>query len=141
MLYNYNDILNLTNKKPLWHDECGVPRFCEFSPKEVNNIYAREVVLLLISCANCGKSFKVALSQSNMDLISYPRCDDVVDYDSIKFSNNIKSLHYGDPPYHKDISNGLCVGCTENCNDLYILEFWQKDVKWKRRKDLEGELC
>lgn len=44
-------------------------------------------------------------------------------------------VHYGDPPIHH------CVGDTENCDDLQIVEFWEKvDFEWVRLPEYEIEL-
>lgn len=49
-------------------------------------------------------------------------------------------LHYGDPPSHG------CVGDTENCYDLRVVEFWEKsydrpvDIKWARHPEFEVHL-
>jgi len=83
----YNDILELTDREPVWWTEDGVPRFCEFHPDDASNIYATEVVLLEIACQECGRRFLAELvfsrSQSVMsgmldrmalsDRVNYPR--------------------------------------------------------------------
>ena len=131
MLQSYDDILALTDKNPLWYDECGVPRFCKFHPNLLNCIYASEAVLYAIACQNCGEKFIVADSWFNKGSGKYYP----------KLSDSIKSLHYGDPPFHQ-YQGQNCVGNVENCDDLRIIEFWQKnsEYEWERRPEFEIEL-
>lgn len=53
----YNDILSRVSEDPKWFDEHAVPRYCEFSPDECADIYARQVCLLLAECQNCAREF------------------------------------------------------------------------------------
>ncbi len=124
MLQSYDDIKSKINEKPKWYDEKGVPRYCEFHPDRVNNIYAREVILLWIECQNCSQKFKVAMSQGTMQIHKFNSFKDK-DY-----------IHYGDPPRHNDN-----IGETMNCIDLEILEYWEQgDLEWERRERYEGKL-
>ncbi len=127
MNHHYNDIRSKLGS-PQWWDECGVPRYCEFSPKQTNNIYARECALVLIACQNCGQTFKVAMAWNDIDLRT---CTRKPAFDA----ELIISLHYGDPP------NIECCpsGPTMNCEDLRVLEFWRMgaDHDWERVLDLE----
>ena len=117
---NYEDILNLTKKFPLWHDANGVPRFAKFSPLLCPNIYSNKVILQIISCAYCGKKFSVEMHSGILER-----------------GNALppKKWHYGDPPIHD------CVGDTMNCNDLEVLEVWvREDLEFKRYRHLEGKI-
>ena len=109
---NYKDILEKLGE-PLWWDENAVPRYCEFSPNNLANIYACECVLMKIACQNCGTNFYVAMSNSGYDR----------NYKLYSFENDLHYLHYGDPP------NTDCCwpGASMNCEDLNILQFWKKD--------------
>lgn len=131
MLHHYNDILALTDKKPLWWDEAGVPRFCEFHPTESNNIYADEVVLLLIACQSCLVEFEVTMSWTRWAMSSFAKQRE----DMTKF---VAGLHYGDPPCRTP----NCSGCTMNCNDLKVLQFWRKQdiTEWERVRELEIDI-
>ena len=40
MLPNYEDILSRIAEPPRWFDEQGVPRYCEFAPHRIANIYS-----------------------------------------------------------------------------------------------------
>lgn len=126
MLQSYNDIKNKIDEEPKWFDEVGVPRYCEFDPNKVNDIYAKEVILLLIACQKCGKMFKVAISQDKMNIHKFN-----------SFKNQYhKCIHYGDPPRHSDN-----IGETMNCIDLEILEYWEQgDTGWERKEDHEGKI-
>lgn len=132
MKHHYRDIRDKIAFEPLWWDEAGVPRYCEFSPKETNDIYADEVAFLEIACQNCGRRFKVALSAG-----SRQRGEGVP---SLASRVRAGSLYYGDPP-----NIGCCpTGPTMNSVPLRVLEFWVNDGGECRRQvefevELEGE--
>lgn len=128
MKHHYKDIRALTSEPPLWFDEDGVPRYCEFSHGECANIYAREVVLLMIACQNCGAVYEVCLSQ-NGKVHGQPT-----------LASQIKdgSIGYGDPP-----NMGCCAaGPTMSCMNLRVLQYWSNPsiTKWERSSALEISL-
>jgi hypothetical protein len=118
----YKDILAQVAVAPVWFDEHAVPRFCQFSPDEVANIYADEVALVLISCQACGEEFKVAFSDSRFS-ISKLIFERYIGRKITTLGASIKTkcIHYGDPP------NMQCcaAGPTMNCDDLRVLEYWK----------------
>lgn len=124
----YADIIEKLGN-PAWFDENAVPRYCEFAPFKVANIYAQECCLLEIACQCCGHKFFVAMSWSNWDAVrGIP-----------KLSQSIynKTIHYGDPP------NTQCcpAGPTMNCVDLRVIEFWKdENFQWVRVPGLEIDL-
>lgn len=128
MREQYQDIRDLTDRKPDWYDDNGVPRYCEFSPRVVPNIYADRVALLRIACQDCGQQFDVSIC-----------------VDSFGWGANVKprNWHYGDPPRH-DCRGG---GETMNCIDIAVLQSWRrnhdlssrlKGDEWMRCQDEEG---
>ena len=124
MLCDYKDIKDKIDEEPKWYDEKGVPRYCEFDPDKVNDIYAREVILLLIECQSCNQKFKVAISQDKMGI---HKLNSFKDWDYI---------HYGDPHRHDDN-----IGETMNCLDLEILEYWEQGkTEWNRLEEYEDKL-
>jgi len=126
MLCSYKDIKDEIDRVPVWYDEKGVPRYCEFHPDRVNDIYAREVILIWIECQSCGQKFKVAISQDKMGI---HKLNSFKDWDQ-------ECIHYGDPPRHDDN-----IGETMSCLDLEILEYWEQGkTEWNRLKEYEGKL-
>jgi hypothetical protein len=117
MHHHYKDIRERIAGEPLWFDENGVPRYCEFTPRDAANIYANQIALVLIRCQQCQREFKVAFSWSMNDYI----CGRPSLVDEITSG----SIHYGDPP------NIECcpAGPTMNCDDLRVLEFWRNDER------------
>jgi hypothetical protein len=110
MNHHYNDIRSRISTPPKWWDEYAVPRYCDFTPDEVADIYAKDVALVEIACQNCGERFMVAFSWND-----FTRREAMT-------PERIKDLHYGDPP-----NAGCCgAGPTMNCEDLSVLEFWRK---------------
>lgn len=125
---SYDDILDLIEKDPKWHDQFGVPRFCDFHPEKSSNIYAKEVILLLIRCQNCSKTFFVEMNASHeiheKNTLEY-RAKNWTAYKFIP-------IHYGDPPRHD------CVGDTMNSEPIEIKEFWKREkIDWIRQPHLE----
>jgi hypothetical protein len=135
MKSNYYDILDITDKEPLWYDENGCPRFMPFSPELCPNIYADECILLLIRCQDCHKDFKAQMSYYGL------RGGQSFQERVWRFMKDghkpmFSPLHYGDPPIHG------CVGDTENCEDIKILEFWIRNrnngpFRWERAERFE----
>lgn len=126
MLAAYEDITRRIPEPPKWWDSNGVPRYDDFKPGDVPNIYAREVVLYRIECQECGQPFLVA---------------DEWRAGSDKLSDLVRAgqLHYGDPPRHGE--NGCLAGDTMNCVDREVVEFWadwDPLAGWRRVPELEG---
>lgn len=165
MLHDYYDIRKRIDAEPKWWDENGVPRYDEFCPGDIANIYAEECALVLITCQNCVHEFKVAFSQSSLSRITgcerqllreleerLPRTKE--EFKAIEkevferewkrtLADSIreKSLHYGDPP------NVDCcgAGATMNSEPRRVLEYWRRydrngtDIilEWHRDRSLE----
>lgn len=109
----YGDILEKISEEPQWWDECAVPRFCEFSPDKVADIYAREVALVLIECQSCGAPFKVAFSYG---VRAYWKEEKSLE-DCVREGR----IHYGDPPHYC-----CAAGPTMNSVPIRVLEFWKR---------------
>ena len=115
---NYSDIKERITEDPTWWDENGTPRYGEFTHERCPDIYANTVVLMQIACQDCGKRFQVQMASGWDNPHRLPP----------------KKWHYGDPPRHG------CAGDTMNCEDVAVLEVWQRGnmSNWERRSDLEG---
>lgn len=145
MNHHYADIRRRIAEPPKWWDENAVPRYCDFGPDAVANIYARQVVLAEIACQACGARFLVAFSQAHA--YDFLRGEQVP-----TLAEQVRggTLHYGDPP-----NDGCCLsGPTMNSEPLRVVEFWQthhqeyvgensivtdatKYFEWRRIHDLE----
>ena len=112
MKHHYRDIRDRLGQ-PAWWDEVGVPRYCDFGPNEVNDVYARQSVLMLIICQSCGLSFQVALS--------WGLADEAARRPTLVEAVEQNTIHYGDPP------NVLCCspGPTMNSIPKQVIEFWR----------------
>ena len=146
MKQSYPDILKLTKKKPIWYDINGTPRYAKFRPEDVPSIYARVVVLLEITCQECGEKFQVGIYHDGMHPMDATF--------NKQFQVSLKKwqaapqeehppFHYGDPPAHSrnTVSGSPCyAGCTMTSDTKCVLQYWEKDkhFKWKRVKHLEG---
>jgi hypothetical protein len=127
MHQHYKDILDRIDEPPTWFDDYGVPRFGDFSPQHLGNIYASEAALAEVSCQQCGVTFKVALT----DAFTGKR---------LGLSDEIRlgRVHYGDPP------NVNCCGAGASMNSVMhrILEYWSRDYEvsmgWQRDPTFEG---
>ena len=132
--HHYSDIRDLTDQPVNWWDEHAVPRYCEFSPKEVANIYAVECALVEIACQDCNTGFHVAFSWSRTEH-GYRRDGQFWTKMSEPMTvERVRLLHYGDPP------NITCcaAGPTMNSEPRKVLEFWrQPDSKWERVPELQ----
>lgn len=154
MHHHYNDIRDRIATEPKWWDEHAVPRYCDFFPDETANIYAQEVVLLLIACQDCGHEFHVCMSSSPMDtaVSAYPslvlrlgrKPTDEEYHEEIEawtLASLVKcdKIHYGDPP--NACPPSCCAGATMNSVPLKVLQFWRRDkLEWKRVPELERKI-
>ena len=121
MHHNYSDITSLTEAPPKWHDENGVPRYCDFHPDNIAYVYAAEAALVLIKCQACKTEFFVAFSELNL---KHKLWDDS-QRKRLAFLSDIisdRALHYGDPP------NTQCcaTGPTMNSVPVSVIEYWVK---------------
>jgi hypothetical protein len=129
----YGDILERIAEKPKWWDENAVPRFCDFSPDQVANIYADEVALVEIRCQCCETPFLVAFSYRDIEaheMFGGRR--------SLAERIKDRSLHYGDPP-----RTGCCLGGdTMNSEPHRVLQYWKKAGfrEWEHAIDLEVDI-
>lgn len=121
MHQNYSDITILTKAPPKWHDENGVPRYCDFHPDQIANIYASEAVLAVIECQRCQTEFRVAFSEINQR----HKLWDQAQRQRISFLSDLisnRSLHYGDPP-----NTDCCdAGPSMNSVPVSVEEYWFK---------------
>ena len=113
MLADYRDIRSKLGT-PAWFDEHGVPRYCEFRPTNLANIYATEAVLFLVGCQVCGKGFLVAMSGA------FPAISDLI-------GNN--ALDYGDPP------NVGCGNASMSSVPQSVLQYWSRPQMGDWRQD------
>jgi hypothetical protein len=118
----YGDILSMhPGEEPPWYDEHAVPRFCEFKPDLVADIYADEVALVLITCQGCGREFHVVHSESPVHRIM-AAVHGGPDRKSIEWRIHKRELEYGDPP-----NIGCCgSGPTMNSEPRRVLEYWRR---------------
>lgn len=129
MRCNYKDITSKLGR-PKWYDESGCPRYCNFVPTKVSNIYAEEVALFEIACQACGDKFLMAESWDDRDWFREQ---------TRGISARLKDKEYfgfGDPPC---FFNKCASGCTMCSDTIRCVEFWQKDNlrNWKRNHELE----
>lgn len=147
MHHDYSDITSLTDASPKWHDENGVPRYCDFHPDQMANIYAFEAVLASIECQACKTEFRVAFSELNQR----HKLWDEAGKKRIAFLSDLildRTLHYGDPP------NTRCcdAGPSMNSIPISVIEYWIKPyirtergqpirdpslLNWTRKRDFE----
>lgn len=133
---NYHDIISRINEPVKWFDENAVPRYDDFAPTRIANIYSHACCLLLIECQACGKEFRVAMSRDRF-FLEWP---DLVD-DDVRLMPDIQTLSYGDPP------NVECcpAGPTMSSETKRVIEFWQRDrangmPDWTRQPEFEVEV-
>jgi hypothetical protein len=127
---DYSDIRALTKEEPKWFDEHAVPRYCDFHPKEIADIYADECCLLMIQCQGCQARFKVAISQNKWSMAWGG-------HEKLDISERIAKeyIGFGDPP-----NVGCCpAGPTMTSDTIAVLEYWKREScrEWERDKNFE----
>jgi hypothetical protein len=153
---SYDDIREIAEKagmQPLWWDTHGVPRYVQHHPDHAADIYANEVVLLRVACQLCKTEQLVQMTWSSMNTIHVrihaewaalangaPKPD--VGLPSLAEDIRTGTIHYGDPPYH-EVDGEFChAGCTMNCEDLAVVEYWTKGeaTRWEWQRDAALEV-
>jgi len=117
---SYDDIISRIGTAPIWFDEHAVPRYCAFEPGRSASIYIGEIALAEITCQECQRRFRVALSAVNFR------------EQTIAEAIRSRNLHYGDPPRHASDGADSCAclsGDSMNSQPRRVLEYW-------RRRDL-----
>lgn len=150
MHHDYRDITERISTPPTWWDENGCPRWGEFAPDMVPDIYADEACLLEIECQGCGRRFEVAMSSSRMRRLRatwlrrgiemtvggvVPVSDPSPSYALIEQIAH-GFIHYGDPPNHVDEDH---AGSTMNSIPIRVIQFWDREPggDWRRVADAE----
>ena len=115
--------------EPCWHDEHGVPRYREFTPRGCANIYAWQAALVEVQCQHCSRIMRVAMT-------SEPGSGRAL---REKLAGRWCRWGYGDMPDH-----GCLAGETMNAETVRVVEFWERDVgrwkDWERVPSLEGPI-
>jgi hypothetical protein len=114
----YGDILSRIVEEPIWFDEHAVPRYCEFAPDKLANIYAGEAALAEVTCQVCQRLFRVAFSTANWSS------------GTIADAIRLRTLHFGDPP-----NVNCCGNAHMNSEPRRVIEYWRRhDPKYAQRE-------
>jgi hypothetical protein len=121
MFHHYADIISRIAEPPRWYDEQGVPRYCDFAPFVIANIYANECVLLEIECSGCGQIIIAALDDKGANEAAWIPHQPMPHH---KIADLIRSgeLNCGDPP------NVDCcrAGPSQNPVIRRVIEYWSR---------------
>jgi hypothetical protein len=111
---SYKDITDVAGE-PLWWDDHGVPRYCEFAINELG-VYIKVAVFAEIQCQDCAQRFNVGVGWSPYDFLPDP-----LDIPMLF------PFRYGDPPNHG------CIGDTMGTETLAVMGAWKqnKDFAWE----------
>jgi hypothetical protein len=143
--------------EPKWHDSRGVPRYCDFHPREAG-VYQDWVALLEIRCQACDQPFLVVDDYSRMDVFKvaqqrFLRTPGDLDLEKVDGAMPCAEhpgwFHFGDAPWHGEQQ---CAGTTMTTGVYRVVEFWSKDggepivqcgdgqrrgMEWRRRPEFE----
>lgn len=142
----YSDIRDKLGE-PKWHDENGVPRYCDFHPEHCG-IYDRMVALLEIYCQGCERTFLVSCSWDHgMAIDGWLRAGKPADkagvwLDDIEkpsAANHGGGFSFGDAPWHTWPDGGQCAGTTMTTDVRRVVEFWMNvdSDGWTRHPEHE----
>lgn len=136
----YGDILSRIAETPRWWDENGVPRFDDFHPTAIPDIYANEAVLYRVRCQQCGRAFDVADSWSwGRAVVGQVGPITTERLQASRLSSRVPAgrLSYGDPPRHG--GEECSAGDSMTSEAVLVLQFWRREgLDWERVPSLEG---
>ncbi|HZR75382.1 hypothetical protein [Bradyrhizobium sp.] len=117
MYQRYDDIFSRITEAPHWFDEYAVPRYCEFTPSKLANIYAGEAALAEVTCQVCKHAFRVAFSRANWSS------------GTIAEAIRSRTLDFGDPP------NYCCGNADMSSEPRRVIEYWRRhDPRYTRQE-------
>jgi hypothetical protein len=132
MFTEYKDILEKIAEPPRWWDENRVPRYADFSPWLIADIYSDEAALIEIACFGCLTIYKLACSMLHFEALQRAGLPVA---DAIRRGDLLMS----DPP-----NAGCCGdGPSTGCYNLRVLEYWSRrnaNRDWTRDRSLEIDL-
>jgi hypothetical protein len=128
----YSDILGKIAEPPRWWDENRVPRYVDFSPWHIADIYSDEAALIEIACFGCLTIYKLACSMLHFE---------AGERAGLPVAEAIRrgDLLMSDPPNPGCCRDGPSIGCY----NLRVLEYWcrRNDRReWTRDQSLEIDL-
>lgn len=151
MKLKYNDLRSRISEEPKWYTREGYPRYCFFKPQETG-VYVQSALLVRIACQDCRQEFLVGegFDRYNFDaLITYNMLQKVsgiktelteeqIEGSRLDIRKIARSYYFGDPPAHG------CVGDTMSCDELEIVEAWERDTEksfeWVSIPELIGKI-
>jgi hypothetical protein len=141
MYQPYEDIRQLSEIEPLWHDENGVPRYVSFKPRLCADIYATFVALLEIKCQGCGFPFVVSSSWTlRLDSAEWDKDGkNPKPKAGLPTSEDSGYFDYGDAPWHTNPKGHQCSGTTMTTDVSAVLQFWRQDKDHDWIRDAEHE--
>ena len=132
MLIEYEDIKSRINEEPKWYTNHGVPRYCDFSPRETG-VYVHYALLVEIQCQACHQPFLVGEGYNRENWNAVMRKDEKNYFNDIE--KIVKHYHYGDPPNH----GCMGAGDTMNCDDIRFVEVWEQQYDTEKRTSDNGK--
>lgn len=135
MKAQFDDIIKRAGT-PAWYDVDGIPRYGEFNPDDVANIYANHIAFIHVGCQNCYETFYVTnhchkgIAEADRRIIGLDNPEI-----SLPSKGDIGWFRYGDPPRHN------CIGDTMNSIPLEVLKFYIKeDGEYIRHPEYEVDV-
>lgn len=125
--------------EPLWVDQNGVPRYCEFHPDIASEIYGDWVALMEVECQSCGKVFKCARGVCRVMEVIKSRGQVQLENTAAQMIPYL--IGWGDAPWHDADGNeagfdNQCAGTTMS-TDILSFRVWYKDRDGKNN-EFEG---
>lgn len=120
---HYEDLLGLTDQKPSFFQQGGVPRWTPFQAGDSTSPYTVDCAIVEIACQMCDTRFHVLMESGSRDR------------ETILQRIQAKNLQYLDPP-----NVGCCRGGPSTTSEtVRVIEYWarQETFQWKRDPQAE----
>jgi len=120
----YDDLLALSDRKPSFFQQGGIPRWAPFQAGYSTSPYTVDCAIAEIACQLCDTRFHVLMESGSRDK------------ETILQRIRAKNLQYLDPP-----NVGCCRGGPSmTAETIRVLEYWAREETFQWKRDPEAEV-
>ncbi len=122
---HYDDLLALTDRKPSFFQQSGVPRWSAFQAGDSTSPYTVDCAIVEIACQMCDMRFHVLMESGSRDK------------QTVLQRIHDRTLAFRDPP-----NVGCCRGGASTTSEtVRVLEYWAREETFHWKRDPSAEVA